>query len=147
IVGLGRLGKRHATNLSHAVEGAALVAAASPVADECDWAKRELGVATYASLEALLQHPGLDAVWLVTPTTLHAEQIEAVLRAGKHVFCEKPVSLSVADCDRVIELAESRPQQVAMVGFMRRFDAGYAALKQRIDNGALGRVYRVHAES
>lgn len=147
IVGLGRLGKRHALNLSHAVEGATLVAAASPLVDECTWAQRELGVTTYASLDSLLLHPGLDAVWLVTPTSLHAEQIEAVLRAGKHVFCEKPVSLSVADCDRVIELAESRPTQVAMIGFMRRFDAGYAALKQRVASGALGRVYRVHAES
>lgn len=147
IVGLGRLGKRHALNLHHAVEGARLVAAASPVDDERRWAADTLGVPAYASLDELLAHDGLDAVWLVTPTSLHATQIEAVLRAGKHVFCEKPLSLSVADCDRVIALAESRPAQVAMIGFMRRYDAGYAALKQRIASGALGKVYRVHAES
>ena len=117
------------------------------MAEERAWASAELGVPTYDTLDALLAHDGLDAVWLVTPTSLHAEQIEVALRAGKHVFCEKPVSLSVADCDRVMALAATRPQQVVMIGFMRRYDAGYAALKQRIDNGALGQVYRVHAES
>lgn len=147
IVGLGRLGKRHALNLARLVEDAHLVAAASPVAEERDWARAELGVPTYETLDALLAHDGLDAVWLVTPTALHAEQIEAGLRAGKHVFCEKPVSLSVADCDRVMALAATRPQQQVMIGFMRRFDAGYAAMKSRIDGGALGTVYRVHAES
>lgn len=147
IVGLGRLGKRHALNLAKLVDGARLVAAASPVAEERAWAAAELNVPTYDTLDALLAHDGLDAVWLVTPTSLHAEQIEAGVRAGKHVFCEKPVSLSVADCDRVMALAATRPQQVVMIGFMRRFDAGYAALKQRIDSGALGQVYRVHAES
>lgn len=148
IVGLGRLGRRHAANLHHAVDGARLVAAASPVADEQAWAAETFGIPVHASLESLLAAgDAVDAVWLVTPTSLHAAQIEAVLRAGKHVFCEKPLSLSVADCDRVIALARERPRQVAMVGFMRRFDAGYAALKQRIDSGALGRIYRIHAES
>ncbi len=75
IVGLGRLGKRHAENLALRVPGALLVAAASPVAEECRWAGSALpGITTYDSLTSLLTHPGLDAVWLVTPTSLHADQ-------------------------------------------------------------------------
>jgi myo-inositol 2-dehydrogenase/D-chiro-inositol 1-dehydrogenase len=145
IVGLGRLGKRHAENLAQRVPGAALVAAASPVAAERDWAKENLpGVATYEDLPALLRHDGLDAVWLVTPTSLHADQSIAVLEAGKHLFTEKPLALEVADCNRVIEVARARPQQVAMVGFMRRFDPACAEAKKRISEGALGELFHIH---
>lgn len=147
IVGLGRLGKRHAENLARRVPGAALVAAASPVADERDWAARQLGIATFDSLEGLLCHAGLDAVWLVTPTTLHADQIVQVLEAGKHVFCEKPLALDVADCDRVAAVAAARPAQVAMVGFMRRFDPGYAEARRAVAAGELGTLFRIHCDS
>ncbi len=102
IAGLGRLGRRHAENLSKRVPGVVLVAAASPVASELEWAEKNLGVAVYTDLLALLGHPDLDAVWLVTPTSLHAGQSIQVLEAGKHLFCEKPLSLDVAPCDRVI---------------------------------------------
>lgn len=148
IVGLGRLGKRHARNLKFSVPGSELVAAASPVEEERQWAASSLpGVTLYDSLEALLAHPGLDAVWLVTPTSIHVEQIEQSLLAGKHVFCEKPVSLTVSECDRVVELARQRPAQTVMIGFTRRFDAAYMALKRSIDSGELGSLYRVHFES
>lgn len=148
IVGLGRLGKRHAQNLRFAVSGAELVAAASPVAEEREWAGNNLpGTQVYDSLDALLRHPGLDAVWLVTPTSLHVQQIEQSLLAGVHVFCEKPVSLTVEECDRVVALAQQRPAQTVMIGFTRRFDAAYMALKRSIDSGALGALYRLHFES
>lgn len=148
IVGLGRLGKRHARNLKFSVAGANLVAAASPLADEQQWAAANLpGVAVYDSLDALLARPALDAVWLVTPTSIHVEQIAQALQAGKHVFCEKPVSLTVPECDRVVALARQRPEQTVMIGFTRRFDAAYMELKRRIDAGALGSLYRVHFES
>jgi len=147
IVGLGRLGKRHAENLAKRVRGVELVAAASPLAEERAWAEESLEVPAYADLGSLLAHPGLDAAWLVTPTSLHAEQAIEVLEAGKHLFCEKPLSLDVAPCDRVIEVARGRPGQVATIGFMRRFDPAYAEVKRAVAAGELGRVFRVHAES
>jgi len=147
IVGLGRLGKRHAENLAKRVPGVSLVAAASPVDSERAWAEESLGAKAYPDLGSLLAHPGLDAAWLVTPTSFHADQAIQVLEAGKHLFCEKPLSLDVAPCDRVIEVARKRPAQVAMIGFMRRFDPAYAEVKRAIGSGELGRVFRVHAES
>lgn len=147
IVGLGRLGKRHAENLLQRVPGATLVAAASPVAAERDWARAAGVAAVYEDLPALLAHPGLDAVWLVTPTSLHAEQVVAALEAGKHVFCEKPLALEVADCDRVIEVARRRPGQVAMIGFMRRFDPGFAEARRLLDAGELGTPFRLHFDA
>ncbi|MBD8554418.1 Gfo/Idh/MocA family oxidoreductase [Rhizobium sp. CFBP 8762] len=148
IVGLGRLGSRHAENLSDRVAGARLVAAASPVEQERATAQRAFpGIAVYEDLPGLLAHEGLDAVWLVTPTSLHADQIITVLEAGKHVFCEKPLALEIGDCDRVIAVADRFPDQVAMVGFMRRFDPAYAEAKRRIDAGALGDVFAIACRS
>ncbi len=148
IVGLGRLGRRHAENLAFRVAGARLVAAASPVGEERDWAKTALnGVATYPGLTELLAHPGLDAVWLVTPTSLHADQVIASLDAGKHVFCEKPLALEPTDCDRAVAAAVNRPGQLVMVGFMRRFDPAYAEAKRRVDAGELGNVFAIRCVS
>jgi len=148
IVGLGRLGKRHAENLGLRVPGAALVAAASPVAEERAWAGETFpGIAVYEDLPALLKHEGLDAVWLVTPTTLHADQTITALEAGKHVFCEKPLALEVKDCERVLEAARRRPGQVAMVGFNRRFDPGCAEAKRLLKAGELGELFHIHCAS
>lgn len=148
IVGLGRLGRRHAENLALRVHGAKLVAAASPVPEERAWAEKTLaGVTTYTGLPELLAHPGLDAVWLVTPTSLHAEQVITALEAGKHVFCEKPLALEPADCDRVIACAAARPSQLVMIGFMRRFDAAYAEAKRRVASGELGDVFAITTRS
>ena len=148
IVGLGRLGRRHADNLAFRVEGVQLVAAASPVEAERAWAAASLGrVATYPGLEELLAHPGLDAVWLVTPTSMHADHVIAAISAGKHVFCEKPLALDPGDCDRAVAAAAARPSQVVMVGFMRRFDPAYAEAKRRVDAGELGKVFAVRCVS
>lgn len=144
IVGLGRLGKRHAENLAFRVPGARLVAAASPLAVERDWAERTLpDTAIYQSLDTLLAHDGLDAVWLVTPTSLHAGHIIAALEAGKHVFCEKPLALEPEDCNRVVAVARRHPLQLAMVGFMRRFDPAYAEAKRLLRDGALGQLFHI----
>jgi len=148
VVGLGRMGRRHAENLAHRIPGAELVAACSPIAEETAWARDELGVgASYAAYEDLLRHPGLDAVFLITPTSLHADQIIAALEAGKHVFCEKPLALSLADCLRVEEAAARRPGQIVMIGFVRRFDPSYRDAFQKITAGGIGRPFLVRSQT
>ncbi len=148
IAGLGRLGKRHATNLAFRVRNVELAAASSVVPEELEWARGTLGVqALFEDYAQMLAHPGLDAVFLVTPTTLHAEQIIAALERGLHVFSEKPLALSVADCERVMAVAQAHPAQVATVGFVRRFDPGYAYMKAKIDAGAIGRPVLFRAQT
>src|SRR5262252_8504325 len=133
IAGLGRLGRRHAENLAARVPGAELVAGCSPVETELQWARDTLGVEHgYRDYGELLRHPGLEAVFLVTPTTLHAAQIIQALDAGKHVFCEKPLSLDLADCERVQRAAAARPELQVLIGFVRRFDASYRDAQARI---------------
>src|SRR5512138_3675147 len=142
IAGLGRLGKRHATMLARQVGSAELVAACSPVADERAWASDTLGVPrTYAEYGAMLAHPGLDAVFLVTPTSLHADQIVTALQAGKHVFSEKPTALDLEACRRVEAEAARHPRQKAMIGFVRRFDPHYRDAHAKVAAGAIGRPF------
>ena len=148
IAGLGRLGKRHAEQLARRTPGAQLVSACSPVAAELAWARNELGVATlHEDFDAFVRDPQLDAVVLVTPTTLHAEQTAVALEAGKHVFVEKPLSLDVAACERVEAVARRHPQRVAMVGFVRRFDPSYAQAHADIVAGAIGRPFLVRSQT
>jgi myo-inositol 2-dehydrogenase / D-chiro-inositol 1-dehydrogenase len=148
IVGLGRLGRRHAENLAWRVPGASLVAACSPVKEEREWAASNLpALALYADYDELLTDASIDAVWLVTPTSLHATQIIAALRAGKHVFCEKPLSLDLAECDAVIEAHARHPHLQVMIGFVRRFDASYRDAFERIEANAIGAPFMVRSQT
>jgi myo-inositol 2-dehydrogenase/D-chiro-inositol 1-dehydrogenase len=148
IVGLGRMGRRHAENLAHKVPQSELVAACSPVQDELDWARSELGVGQcYTEYAAMLAHAEIDAVFLVTPTTLHAQQIVEALRARKHVFCEKPLSLDVAECRRVEAEAALSPDLKVMIGFVRRFDASYRHAHAYIRDGRIGRPLMVRSHT
>ena len=148
IVGLGRLGKRHGENLAFRVPGAELVAACSPDAEERAWATQKLGVkSTYADYAELLKHPGLDTVFLVTPNTVHPEQIIAGLKAGKHVFCEKPLSMVLDECVAVESEAAKHPRLKTMIGYVRRFDASYQDAHKRIASGAIGRPFIVRSQT
>ena len=148
IVGLGRLGKRHAENLALRVPGAELVAACSPDADERAWATQKLGVKhAFGQYRELLAHPGLDTVFLVTPNTVHPEQIIAGLEAGKHVFCEKPLSMVLDECLAVEAEAKRHPKLKVMIGYVRRFDASYQDAHRKIASGAIGRPFIVRSQT
>lgn len=148
MAGLGRMGARHARNLATRVPGAELVAANSPSADEREWARKELGVTRlYADYHELLDDRDVDAVFLATPTTEHANQIVAALEAGKHVFCEKPTSLNLDDCLRVEEVAARHPKQKAMIGYVRRFDASYRDAFEKVQAGAIGTPFLIRSQT
>ncbi|MEP6941595.1 MAG: Gfo/Idh/MocA family oxidoreductase [Betaproteobacteria bacterium] len=148
IVGLGRLGRRHAQNLAQRVPRAELVAACSPVDEELAFARDTLGVPRlYRDYESLLADAAVDAVFLVTPTSLHATQIIQALAAGKHVFCEKPLSLELADCKRVADEAAKHPRLKVMIGYGRRFDPSYRDAWEKIQAGAIGTPFLVRSQN
>jgi myo-inositol 2-dehydrogenase/D-chiro-inositol 1-dehydrogenase len=148
IVGLGRLGQRHAAALAFNTPNCNLVAASSPVEAERAMAREQLGVANvYSDLDALLQDKNVDAVVLVTPTSLHADQTIAALQAGKHVFVEKPLALNVPDCERVLQVSAQFPELVAMVGFVRRFDPSYQSAYQSVAAGEIGKPFLVRSQT
>jgi myo-inositol 2-dehydrogenase / D-chiro-inositol 1-dehydrogenase len=148
IVGLGRLGKRHAENLRYRVPGARLVAACSVVPEELKWARNELGVEhTYDSYDEMLASKDIDAVFLVSTSSVHAEQIKAGLRAGKHVFCEKPMGVTIEECRDVEQAVAAAGDLHFQLGFVRRFDPSLAYAKQKIDEGAIGEPFLVRAQT
>jgi myo-inositol 2-dehydrogenase/D-chiro-inositol 1-dehydrogenase len=148
VVGLGRMGRRHAVNLLRRTQGAQIVAACDPQRASLEWAQTTLGVhALFTDHAALLADRTVDAVWIATPLTEHARQVTDALEAGKHVFCEKPLSLDVADCLRVEEVAARHPKQKAMIGFVRRFDASYRRAYDKVTAGAIGRAFLVRSQT
>ena len=148
IVGVGRMGRRHAENLATRVPGAELVAACSPIGEELEWARDALRVPNvYRDYHELLRQPNIDAVFLVTPNTLHPQQIIDALRAGKHVFCEKPLSLVLEECLAVEAEAAKHPELKVMIGFVRRFDPSYQDAHRHIAAGGIGRPFMVRSET
>jgi predicted dehydrogenase len=93
----------------------------------------------YTDYRELLRDPEVEAVDICLPTDLHAEVAVAALQAGKHVLCEKPMALTVADCDRMIAAAEAAGR-ILMVAHCIRFWPEYAALKELVDGGEYGKV-------
>lgn len=148
IAGLGRMGRRHAENLARRVPNAELVAACSPNPEELAWAERELGVTRcYRDYPLMLAQAEIDAVFVVTPTTLHAQQIVEAIRARKHVFSEKPLSLDLAECRRVEAEAALAPDLKVMVGFVRRFDTSFRHAHAAIREGRIGRPLMVRSHT
>ena len=148
MAGLGRLGRRHALNLAHRVPGATLAAVCSPLDTDLAWARETLpGARRYDDYAALVADATLDALWLVTPSALHAQQIVDALRAGKHAFCEKPLSLDVAECERVTADAARYPHLQVTIGFMRRFDPSYQDAYAKVRAGAIGRPFLVRSQT
>lgn len=137
LLGAGRIGRIHGGNAA-AHPRARLVA----VADAMPAAAEALGAETgarVASIEAIIADKSIDAVLICTPTDMHADLIEAAAKAGKAVFCEKPVDLNsdrIRACLKVVEKAGTP----LMIGFNRRFDPNFAAVRERIRRGDAGNV-------
>ncbi len=148
IVGLGRLGKRHAYNLSRLVPGADLVCACSPVAAERDWARDTLEIPhTYTSFDNMLSHEPLDAVWIASSSIHHAAQVIQAFDNGLHVFVEKPMGVSLEECAAIERAAAAHPDQVFLTGFVRRFDPSYRQARALIDAGAIGTPFLVRSQT
>jgi predicted dehydrogenase len=139
VVGVGRIGLTHAENLAHRVPGARLAAVTTSQQERAEAARRRCGeVAVYPTLDALLaEAKGLDAVVISSSTSAHADNVEQCAAAGLHMLCEKPLALTLSDCDRAIAAAE-RAGVKLMLGHVRRFDAGYAEARRLVESGAIG---------
>lgn len=135
VLGAGRIGRIHGRNAASHPD-ARLVAVADPHAP----AAQDLAAATgaeVASLDEIVERSDVDAILVCTPTTTHADLIERGARAGKAVFCEKPMALTVADADRAIAAAQAAGVPL-QVGFNRRFDTGFRAAHDLVAAGRLG---------
>jgi len=137
IIGSGYMGRTYAACLTRHVPDGRLVSIwggkRAPALAE------EFGVQADASLEALLARPDIDAVVITSPHTAHRAQAEAAAAAGKHVYIEKPMAVTLADCDAILA-ASSAANVKLTVNFVTRFRHAPLAIKRLIDEGAIGDV-------
>lgn len=141
VIGAGRIGQIHAANLAAraAATGDVRLAGICDALPEAAAALAgRLGVPVIP-LDEALEGAGSNAVVIASPTDTHADFLERAARAGKAVFCEKPVDLSAARVEAVAAVVRAAGVPV-VIGFNRRFDPSFAALKRRIDEGRIGAV-------
>jgi scyllo-inositol 2-dehydrogenase (NAD+) len=138
LVGLGRLGSVYAHNLAHRVTNARLAAAADQKPELRDRFTAELpGVKIYSSHEELLEDPDVEAVVVVSSTSTHRQVVIDAAAARKAIFCEKPLSLSLAGAYDMLHAVQASGV-FFHAAFQRRFDAGYLAAKKKVDDGVIG---------
>jgi inositol 2-dehydrogenase len=138
LVGAGRMGEVFAYHLAFSLPGVKFVAVADVNGTRAaEVAARYGAPASYADPYALLDRKDVDAVVIATPTDTHGEMVKAAAAAGKHIFCEKPLALTLAGCDEAIAAANAAGVKL-QVGFMRRYDPAYKAAKDKIDAGVIG---------
>jgi scyllo-inositol 2-dehydrogenase (NAD+) len=139
VIGLGRMGQLYARTLATQVIDVQLYA----VADPNEQARAAVAGAfpvphVFADAQELIALPGLDAVIIATPTSTHADLVIAAAAAGKAIFCEKPLALTLAATHAALD-AVAAARVPLQVGFMRRFDVAYVRAKALIDDGQIGR--------
>lgn len=148
IVGLGRMGRSYAENLAWRIKDVTLIAACSLSVEEREYASETLQITSvYADYHEMLEAPGLEAVFVVSSTDMHANHIIWALQKGLHVFSEKPLAISMEACHRVLKVANQYPKLKTAVGFVRRYDASYMYAKQKIEEGLIGRPYLIKSQT
>ena len=147
IIGAGRIGKVHAESLAFRIPDAAPAAiadtnrdAAREVAERC----RIPRVVTES--KEILSDPTIDAVLICSPTETHANLIVEAARAGKHIFCEKPIDHSLSNIDRALQEVKKAGVKL-QVGFNRRFDANFVRVREAIVRGEIGTAHLMHIVS
>ena len=137
LIGAGRMGTFHAETLHWRVAGADLVAVADPAPDAARRVTDQLAGQAFTDPQQLVDDPRVQAVVIATPARTHAALVVACAEAGKAVFCEKPMALTLEEADAAVAAAE-RAGIVLQVGFNRRFAADFAAAREVVASGGVG---------
>jgi scyllo-inositol 2-dehydrogenase (NAD+) len=138
VLGVGAMGRRHAENIRRLVPEARLIAVADVAVEQARRVAAELEIEHgFAGLDEMLERKDIDCVVIATPDKFHAQAIRAAAAAGKHVLSEKPLALSLEDAHSALDAVAKAGVHLQM-GFMRRYDPGYAAAMKRIEAGEIG---------
>lgn len=138
VVGLGRLGYVHAVNAARNTPRARLTAVCDRDEELARRTAAELGCACYTDIEDMLADKAVNAVCVATPTAHHVAPVEAVVRSGKSLFCEKPLADNLKNTLHLVKLIGGSGIK-CQIGFQRRFDPAYAEAARLIREGAIGR--------
>ena len=146
VIGCGAIGRDHIRRLTDLVPGCQVVACADYFEEAAiKVAAQYEGMKAYKTGEELIAAPEVQAVVITSSDPSHAGYVLEALKAGKQVFCEKPLAQSAADCEKIIAAETAHGKRLVQVGFMRHYDRGYAEMKRIIDSGELGAPLMIHA--
>lgn len=144
LVGTGAIGRSHIERINTGLQGAKVVACADVNMDFCRSVAEKYGIKAYDSGEEMIASHAVDAVIVTTLDPFHEQYVMAAIKAGKYVFCEKPLAPEADACRRIVEAEMAGKKQLVQVGFMRRYDPGYRQLKELIDSGKYGLPLMLH---
>jgi len=138
-IGCGGIARHHAGIIGENVKGIRITAGADLSKDALKAFHEKTGVEDlYSDYRAMLKKADVDAVAVCLPTGLHKAATVAAAKAGKHVFCEKPMAMSLRDCDAMIDACKKAKVKL-MIGQVRRYDADWGTFRKIVQSGAIGR--------
>ena len=139
IIGVGMIGQDHIRRLTQVLPGAAVVAVTDVNAEQAERVAAGVpGAKVFATGQELIAHDGVDAIVVCSWGPTHEEYVLAAIDAGKPVFCEKPLATTQEACLRIIDAEVAFGRRLVQVGYMRRYDAAYRAMKDVVDSGEIG---------
>jgi myo-inositol 2-dehydrogenase / D-chiro-inositol 1-dehydrogenase len=145
IIGVGAIGRLHAENLARNIPNASLVAIADSYVAAAKEVAGKLGVEkVYSDYNEMLDDSDVEAVVIAAPTFLKKEMVPAAARKGKHIFVEKPMSLTAEECESMISEAK-RSGVKLQVGYQRRFDNGFVKVERAVVAGDLGKIMIINS--
>ncbi|MFK0331927.1 Gfo/Idh/MocA family protein [Rhizobium sp. NPDC090275] len=146
VIGTGAIGREHARRINQVLGGAKLVALSDVNKASAEAVKRDIApdAAIYDTGEALIAASDVDAVLVTSWGATHEQYVLAAIAAGKPCFCEKPLATTAEGAKRIVDAEVNYGKRLVQVGFMRRYDSGYVALKQAVDT-KIGAPIIVHA--
>ncbi len=141
IVGLGRLGREHAANINYNITNAELTAVCSAIQEEVDAIMAEMhpkyGTTNYMEM---FQDKNLDGIVIASNSAFHCQMICDAANAGvKNIYCEKPLGMTLEEIDLIKDTAEKNNVNIIQIGYNRRFDRSLMTMKQKIDEGFIGK--------
>ena len=147
VIGAGRIGKIHIENLVYRVPDATVVAVADvDVENTRKWAAPYGIKKVLAEPKELINDPEIDAVVICSPTDTHAEYVIEAARAGKQIFCEKPIAQKLDTTKQALAAVEEAGVKL-QIGFNRRFDANFKGIRQLVESGKIGEPHLVNITS
>lgn len=144
LIGLGMIGQDHLKRFQNIITGARVTAVCDINHKAADVAAREFNATAFYDAEEMINSELVDAVFICSIGPVHKTQILAAFNAGKPVFCEKPLTPTADESAEIIDAEVRTGKRLLQLGFMRRFDPGYQALKKTIDDGKTGDILLIH---
>lgn len=145
VIGCGGMGRDHIRRLTNVITSTKVVAVSDVFEEGGKKVAEQYGVKFYKEGADLINDPEVQAVVVCTADPFHAPLVLECIKAGKYVFCEKPLAPTAEDCKKVVDAEMAFGRRLVQVGFMRRYDNGYRAMKKVIEEGKIGAPLLIHA--